>query len=63
METFVMVCREFGGKFKFTAVNHAEANSKAKKYCRYHSMPDQFYAIPENFDNSSNLQLHNECVS
>ena len=63
MEIFVMMCKDFGAKFKFNAVNYASANSKAKRYCNYHSMPEQFYAIPASFAiNGDMLQLHNEWV-
>lgn len=63
-EKFIMVCNTFGPKFLFHAKDQYEAEKGARKYCAYHSQPDQFKAVKFDDDNDYglNLKFHNEWV-
>lgn len=63
MKTFALIDKTIGRKFSFHAVDHEEAVSKAKAWCRYHSWnyDEQIVEIKEISEKEPG-DLHNEYV-
>lgn len=57
---YKLICPEFGHKFSFNAANMAEAESKMKDWCLYHSFPFHGYRVEETTEEK---WMHNEYVN
>lgn len=62
MKTYALICKDFGRKFSFNAKDEADAISKAKGWCRYHSHSWSDYTVLEANEPYKYEDLHNEYV-
>lgn len=62
LKTFALICKTFGRKFSFHAVDQQDAESKARGWCSYHSFPFGDYEVEEIQPGGELRDLHNEYV-